>query len=53
MTIKIGQLNVCVRCGETRLVVALNEEGFPLCKRCHSMSQQPKIHPGDTFVFVN
>lgn len=37
--IKLGELGVCVDCGEVGIAHALNADGLPLCKRCAQRQQ--------------
>ena len=33
--INIGELNICVNCGELKITAAIDNDGLPLCDECY------------------
>jgi len=51
--INIGELNICVGCGEIQVTYSLDEDGLPLCEYCtHPKAEDRAEAEEGTDVFI-
>ena len=41
--VKMGDMNICVGCGQLRITMDLDEDGLPLCSQCQPLMRTWRV----------